>query len=64
MDFAVRDWQEQASESQSWYSTWIIIIQKVSRNRHNSSEQFLTIDGWGSENSVFGLWNLPAWLND
>lgn len=38
VDFAVGDWHGEASESQSWISTWIIIIQKVSGNRYNSSE--------------------------
>lgn len=64
MGFAVKDWHEQASETQSWFSTWIIIIQKVSGNRYNSTGQFVTIDEWGSENSVFSLSNLPVWLND
>lgn len=62
--FAVKDGHEQASESQSWFSTWIIIIQKVSGNRYNSSERSVTVDEWGSENSVFSLSNLPVWLSD
>lgn len=62
--FAVNDGQWQASESQSWFSTWIIIIQKVSGNRYNSSEQSATVDEWGSENSVFSLSSFPVWLND
>lgn len=40
MDFAVSNWHEQASESQS---TWII-IEKVSGNWLNFTEQFIMID--------------------
>ena len=66
MNFSIRDWHEQVSESQSWFSTWIIIIQKISGsiNRYNSSEQSITSDGWGLEISVFSLSNLPVWRND